>query len=252
MPSSESFNFYPRPPRGGRQADLPPDHYHRTISIPALRAEGDPSVFNSAGFQLISIHALREEGDRKPLTERSEVNDFYPRPPRGGRPLSCMTFFWPFDFYPRPPRGGRRFFCYSYDCACQFLSTPSARRATSFSSAAFMRSKFLSTPSARRATRPLHCAGRAGRISIHALREEGDYIIFQQQASLINFYPRPPRGGRLDALAAKLAALEFLSTPSARRATAAAPTECLCAKISIHALREEGDSSPCGSTSFLC
>ena len=37
--------------------------------------------------------------------------------------------------------------------------------------------------------------------------------------------------------------IAFLSTPSARRATAAAPTECLCAKISIHALREEGDTT---------
>ena len=34
--------------------------------------------------------------------------DFYPRSPRGGRPIvrSCASFL-PY-FYPRPPRGGRR------------------------------------------------------------------------------------------------------------------------------------------------
>ena len=34
-----------------------------------------------------------------------------------------------------------------------------------------------------------------------------------------NFYPRPPRGGRLDKLVAYIKNLRFLSTPSARRAT---------------------------------
>ena len=152
MPSSESFNFYPRPPRGGRQADLPPDHYHRTISIHALREEGDPSVFNSAGFQLISIHALREEGDRKPLTERSEVNDFYPRPPRGGRPLSCMTFFWPFDFYPRPPRGGRPPFPAPLSCGQNFYPRPPRGGRPALCTVRDELEEFLSTPSARRAT----------------------------------------------------------------------------------------------------
>ena len=36
-------------------------------------------------------------------------------------------------------------------------------------------SKFLSTPSARRATRLLRCPSVLCRISIHALREEGDF-----------------------------------------------------------------------------
>ena len=35
----------------------------------------------------------------------------------------------------------------------------------------------------------------------------------------------------------------FLSTPSARRATAVAPANVLAETISIHALREEGDMS---------
>ena len=58
------------------------------------------------------------------------------------------------------------------------------------------------------------------RISIHALREEGDSL------------PTPQ----------KEAADTFLSTPSARRATSSCAARCRCDRISIHALREEGDS----------
>ncbi len=65
----------------------------------------------------------------------------------------------------------------------------------------------------------------ASRISIHALREEGDSAVisplFTRSA---NFYPRPPRGGRREARAEHRKAQEFLSTPSARRATRAART----------------------------
>ena len=79
-------------------------------------------------------------------------------------------------------------------------------------------------------------------ISIHALREEGDYkIMFQGETRLEflstpsvrratrnvgrsernpgNFYPRPPRGGRLSNQSKLDKPMKFLSTPSARRAT---------------------------------
>ena len=38
-------------------------------------------------------------------------------------------------------------------------------------------------------------------ISIHALREEGDQFQFDFGLRLIDFYPRPPRGGRQLAVA---------------------------------------------------
>ena len=62
-------------------------------------------------------------------------------------------------------------------------------------------------------------------ISIHALREEGDALWGGISPRPLYFYPRPPRGGRLHALAR----LD------------------LAGSISIHALREEGDHShgPC-------
>ena len=57
------------------------------------------------------------------------------------------------NFYPRPPRGGRLRVPESRFCCCLFLSTPSARRATTCGEVMSMDfPTFLSTPSARRAT----------------------------------------------------------------------------------------------------
>ncbi len=57
------------------------------ISIHALREEGDPtSISGPTLHQVISIHALREEGDRNSYMFTRFLRDFYPRPPRGGRP----------------------------------------------------------------------------------------------------------------------------------------------------------------------
>ena len=146
----------------------------------------------------ISIHALREEGDSTAGIMCRRPTNFYPRPPRGGR---LLNFKWELldrqisihalreegdssrrlgklralNFYPRPPRGGR--LLRSAHLIGNIL--------------------FLSTPSARRATRELENRQRAGAISIHALREEGDI------------------GHILDPDILE----KFLSTPSARRAT---------------------------------
>ena len=57
-------------------------------------------------------------------------------------------------------------------------------------------------------------------ISIHALREEGDLSAIGQLISTANFYPRPPRGGRQGSIPLVAICSLFLSTPSARRATA--------------------------------
>ena len=57
-------------------------------------------------------------------------------------------------------------------------------------------------------------------ISIHALREEGDPRSIMRLQVRYNFYPRPPRGGRHGQQHRDADADRFLSTPSARRATA--------------------------------
>ena len=106
------------------------------------------------------------------------------------------------------------------------------------------------------------------RISIHALREEGDAARLPRLAHSRYFYPRPPRGGRLIAKVLAGRCAIFLSTPSARRATGAAIhrdvirlflstpsarratgfycTAVVLYAISIHALREEGDLAASG------
>ncbi len=155
---------------------------------------------------------------RAPRTSRH----FYPRPPRGGRPRDATTIANGMrNFYPRPPRGGRRWAIWMDALRTPFLSTPSARRAT---------------------------------CTLSGHRGPPRY-----------FYPRPPRGGRLNASgmsphssgflstpSARRATdnrrktarkYQFLSTPSARRATNNGCSETPQQEISIHALREEGDSA---------
>ena len=83
-------------------------------------------------------------------------------------------------------------------------------------------------------------------ISIHALREEGDRGHSSGCSLFCYFYPRPPRGGRPAAYSRPPSSMTFLSTPSARRATAGTAHCPDRRTISIHALREEGDGG--GST----
>ena len=81
----------------------------------------------------------------------------------------------------------------------------------------------------------LHC------VSIHALREEGDHAVRSCCIRPVDFYPRPPRGGRLLLFHAESVHSAFLSTPSVRRATLSSIVKLPPHIISIHALREEGD-----------
>ena len=78
-------NFYPRPPRGGRPVVvLQHVGFHQFLSTPSARR----ATFYRPGRYLpgmISIHALREEGDVRSVLMAPVASDFYPRPPRGGR-----------------------------------------------------------------------------------------------------------------------------------------------------------------------
>ena len=146
------------------------------ISIHALRVEGDRIEFPlSVRTLFISIHALRVEGDAGPLHHAARRVDFYPRPPGGGRPRGrCENII-----------------------ILRFLSTPSGWRATLSCSRANQRLIFLSTPSGWRATAYLHGFAFWRVISIHALRVEGDMSPRKRGVGLKYFYPRPPGGGRL-------------------------------------------------------
>ena len=80
----------------------------------------------------ISIHALREEGDALfPV-----LFDFYvqflstPSARRATRKAKVPQHRGTENFYPRPPRGGRPNCRHCRRSGFRFLSTPSARRAT--------------------------------------------------------------------------------------------------------------------------
>ena len=126
-----------------------------------------------------------------------------------------------------------------------FLSTPSARRATQKGRRGRLRLQ-ISIHALREEGDPRqHLAHDEAEISIHALREEGDRLLGRCQSAGIDFYPRPPRGGRLNSSRLLIKLPGFLSTPSARRATNLFGGLQAVQGISIHALREEGDSEPC-------
>ena len=178
-------------------------------------------------------------------------------------------FFTPpsahFHFYPRPPRGGRRLHRQIDRRSAEFLSTPSARRATVTDVQEKTNGLFLSTPSARRATsitykrtspprnfyprpprggRRLDTPLRFGQsfISIHALREEGDFFSRSACGRRTSFLSTPSaRRATFPTASIIWKLLKFLSTPSARRATSDRKSPHPGFPISIHALREEGD-----------
>ena len=110
-----------------------------------------------------------------------------------------------------------------------FLSTPSAKRATIKPLLADVMSfvVFLSTPSVRRATVGLGIHGVRIVISIHALREEGDYEGAKVAADAINISIHALRKeGDVSFLRSTQLSPSFLSTPSARRATAQSRAGC--------------------------
>ncbi len=150
-----SQNAFLSTPSARRATRLPTrGHLHRGISIHALREEGDLARFVGRLQVWISIHALREEGDRLAAPTASRCYLFLSTPSaRRATLLAPIVPSGPNDFYPRPPRGGRLFERHYFNTFFLFLSTPSARRATSTGTLPrYPKRSFLSTPSARRAT----------------------------------------------------------------------------------------------------
>ena len=78
--------FYPRPPRGGRPWIPAKCSAKRANFYPRPPRGGRPKISQSATCcSMISIHALREEGDPCLRYRCWTQCYFYPRPPRGGR-----------------------------------------------------------------------------------------------------------------------------------------------------------------------
>ena len=178
LSTAKVLYFYPRPPRGGRRTPAVEQfQLDQFLSTPSARRATGPRRGDTP-FRGISIHALREEGDGLAGGGLGGTNNFYPRPPRGGR---------------------RKGHVLQADRVI-FLSTPSARRATRSVFAESIKCTSISI----HALREEGDAGAAAfgrcrtRISIHALREEGDQGGASTPSGAQDFYPRPPRGGRPD------------------------------------------------------
>ena len=103
------YDFYPRPPRGGRLQRAQAGNVEVQISIHALREEGDTRTGGMPNPRAVFLST--------PSARRATVRAWIPE-------TSSM------HFYPRPPRGGRLCRCNGYIVHSRFLSTPSARRAT--------------------------------------------------------------------------------------------------------------------------
>ena len=191
------------------------------LSTPSARRATILDEFN-ASTQEISIHALREEGDGSFAQRKCAKCDFYPRPPRGGRPAFTDVIVKRYiNFYPRPPRGGRRSRgVRPASKGSDFYPRPPRGGRPHMTSYVNAFRKFLSTPSARRATFLFVDFQLVFCISIHALREEGDILAMLDKIYHTLFLSTPSaRRATRCPLCERLRDLRFLSTPSARRAT---------------------------------
>ena len=173
--------FYPRPPRGGRRPQPPDRRRSGGDFYPRPPRGGRPlRADNVADGEDISIHALREEGDQDGQAKANRAAAI--------------------SIHALREEGDRRTFL-NLDEFGEFLSTPSARRAT-----AALEKQEAPEPISIHALREEgdkagSCdAALLSPISIHALREEGDRGAINKRRNEQYFYPRPPRGGRLNYL----------------------------------------------------
>ena len=216
--------FYPRPPRGGRQKRIAEmEDAVQFLSTPSARraTEALSNTQIIKAISILSIHALREEGDLSRGRPRKVLIDFYPRPPRGGRPVDgadggVETLISIHAL--REEGDGKE---NAINGAWMQISIHALREEGDLGARSIHAHHIHFYPRPPRGGRPaaVTAVGSMLVISIHALREEGDWRPFSAS----------PRRRT------------FLSTPSARRATGCAFSGHRSGTISIHALREEGD-----------
>ena len=150
------------------------------ISIHALRVEGDGYTDGVRQISVSHFYPRPPGGGRQATSRRcSKIRDFYPRPPGGGRPCKDVAVFeGRRDFYPRPPGGGR---------PRRSPRDNPTRPPISIHALRVEGDRPLSVSSRYRARISIHALRVEGdvlrlggscphpRISIHALRVEGDF-----------------------------------------------------------------------------
>ena len=171
----DDTNFYPRPPWGGRHtgcdtaqrtdgflstpsvgrattAKTTPKTKTKFLSTPSVGRATTPPT-DRIQYRIISIHALRGEGDDIAQTVGDDISEFLSTPSAGratlpfGLSFECRKISihalsgegddgvprkgaWTLYFYPRPPWGGRLVTRVRDLAGTKFLSTPSVGRAT--------------------------------------------------------------------------------------------------------------------------
>ena len=128
--TTSTIYFYPRSPCGERQW-IPSYSPMRCYFYPRSPCgERLSALHNIFKLFAISIHALLAESDNTIFLMICQERHFYPRSPCGERPLqSAATDKWD-NFYPRSPCGERPVVGLTVIVGLQFLSTLSLRRAT--------------------------------------------------------------------------------------------------------------------------
>ena len=148
----------------------------RFLSTPSARRATSTSVGCVTFWFLFLSTPSARRATTLPSTARVRSSNFYPRPPRGGRPAlgrHCPQAK-PISIHALREEGDASRIA-ALRISHIFLSTPSARRATTLPSTARVRSSNF-YPRPPRGGRQVAEGGShpAQLISIHALREEGD------------------------------------------------------------------------------
>ena len=173
----ESIYFNPRPPWGGRRkletlTTLPP-----SISIHALRGEGD--ISGQAG---------------------TDLSPAFQSTPSVGRATGiAFLIAWRSASFQSTPSVGRATLVVNYDDYTDtiFQSTPSVGRATARRSSFRSILTFQSTPSVGRATWMYKCVTNPATDFNPRPPWGGRLVIGINARYLVDFNPRPPWGGRL-------------------------------------------------------
>ena len=167
------------------------------LSTPSARRATTVHLIALYDFLFLSTPSARRATQASAPCGRHH-GDFYPRPPRGGRPSSPdeQGDYYQISIHALREEGDASMWS-SLPTRQVFLSTPSARRATAcgFGDRCSITYFYPRPPRGGRQRRGngFCCAHQ---ISIHALREEGDGLASSSALGVSHFYPRPPRGGR--------------------------------------------------------
>ena len=131
MITDSVFYFYPRPPRGGRLVAIRSDNGILNFYPRPPRGGRHASTVSALNGTVISIHALREEGDFSAMRLARHAGQFLSTPSARRATHCCLQIFHLSCISIHALREeGDAEFEKGTDAFDIFLSTPSARRAT--------------------------------------------------------------------------------------------------------------------------